>query len=217
MSEVVIGVFSDSNNAEGAVLKLEQKGYNPKDMSILMKDVSEAKKISDNTGASVAEGAVKGAGTGAVLGGLAGFLAGTVVPGLGGFLIGGPIGAALGMTGAAATTVSGAVTGAVAGGLLGALMGTFGLSEEEARDYETRIKEGGILVAVPSKEGDSGEIKAIMRNYDADALRIIDSEDRGRTRISERRHSYDGDYDDPSRYAGAKGGRVRSRDEDWNS
>lgn len=214
MSVVVLGVFSDSDLAEDAIFKLEDRGYSPKDMSILMKDTGAARDISENTGANVAEGAVKGAGTGAVVGGVAGFLAGTVIPGLGGFLIGGPIGAALGLTGAAATTVSGAATGAVVGGLIGALMSTFGLSEEEARDYETRINEGGILVAVPAKEGDASEVKAIMRNHDADALRVIDSEAKAsKTEIRDRRRE-DRDYDDPAYYAGAKGGRARDEDLD---
>ena len=208
---VVLGVFSNEANAESAITKLETRGYNPKDMSILMKDTAGAKRISDDTGANMAEGALKGASTGAVVGGVAGFLAGTVLPGLGGFLIGGPIGAAIGLTGAAATTVSGAATGAVAGGLIGALMGTFGLSEEEAKDYETRINEGGILVAVPAKEGDESEVRAIITNFDADGVRVIDSEDKrhSRSSLKDRR-----DRDDAHYYAGAKGGRAR--DEDWD-
>lgn len=206
---VVLGVFSNEANAENAIVKLEDRGYNPKDMSILMKDKEGARRISDDTGADVAEGAVKGAGTGALLGGVAGFLAGTALPGLGGFLIGGPIGAALGLTGAAATTVSGAATGAVAGGLIGALMGTFGLSEDEARDYEARINEGGILVAVPAKEGDDREVRAIMTNFDADGVRIIDSENTTRSKsvLRDRRDMDEGQY-----YAGAKGGRARDED-----
>lgn len=211
MSNVVLGVFSDRMNAEDAISKLEARGYNPKDMSILMKDTHEAKEIATDTGANVAEGAVKGAGTGAVVGGIAGFLAGTMMPALGGFLIGGPIGAALGLTGAAASTVSGAATGAVAGGLIGALTNTFGLTEDEAHDYETRINEGGILIAVPAKEGDELEVKDIMRNFDADGIKLIDSEDHNRTRETSRRR----DYDDPAMYQmGAKGGRARDLDEE---
>lgn len=214
MSYVVLGVFSDSENAEDAIYKLENRGYNPKDMSILMKDTGAAKDISKNTGASVADGAVSGAGTGAVVGGLTGFLAGTVLPGLGGFLIGGPIGAALRLTGAAATTVSGAVTGAVAGGLIGALTGTFGLTDDEARVYENQISEGGILVAVPAKSGDEQEVKAIMRNFDADGLKLINSEDSNRTHSSVRSRRRDSEEE---RYAmGAKGGRAgANRDEDY--
>ena len=211
MSVVVLGVFSNELNAEDAINKLESRGYNPKDMSILMKDSQGAQRISKDTGASVAEGTVAGAGTGAVVGGLTGFLAGTVLPGLGGLLIGGPIGAALGLTGAAATTVSGAATGAVAGGLIGALTSTFGISDDEAREYETKINEGGILVAVPAKEGDAREVKSIITNFDADGVRVIDSEDKGRSRaLNDRR-----DIDEGHHFAGAKGGRV-SRSEDWD-
>lgn len=211
MSVVVLGVFSNELSAEDAINKLESRGYNPKDMSILMKDSKGAERISKDTGANVAEGAVSGAGTGAVVGGITGFLAGTVLPGLGGFLIGGPIGAALGLTGAAATTVSGVATGAVAGGLIGALTSTFGISDDDARDYETKINEGGILIAVPSKEGDASEVKSIMSSLDADGVRVIDSEDKGRSRsLADRR-----DIDEGHHLAGAKGGRV-SRNEDWD-
>lgn len=209
---VVLGVFSSEANAENAITKLEARGYNSKDMSILMKDSAGAKRISKDTGANVAEGAVAGASTGAVVGGLAGFLAGTVLPGLGGFLIGGPIGAALGLSGAAAITVSGAATGAVAGGLIGALTSTFGISERDAREYETRINEGGILVAVPAKEGDDAEVRSIISNFDADGIRIIDSDDTSARRSALRdRRGYD---EDGQYYAGAKGGRAR--DEDWD-
>src|SRR6266511_2429176 len=98
MANIVLGVFSQKDNAEEAIDKLESRGYNPKDISILMKDSKEAKQMHDDTGAGdVVKGATAGAGTGAVVGGIAGFLAGTVIPGLGGFLIGGPIGAALGL------------------------------------------------------------------------------------------------------------------------
>lgn len=177
MSAVVIGVFQDTENAQEAISDLEAKGYNPKDMSILMKDQSDSRRISQDTGVNkVAGGAMEGAGTGAVLGGIAGFLAGTVLPGLGGFLIGGPIGAALGLTGAAATTVSGAATGAVAGGLIGALTNTFGLTENEAKVYEARINEGGILVAVPAHSGDEGEVKEILVEFGADSVRIVRSD-----------------------------------------
>jgi uncharacterized membrane protein len=182
MSAVILGVFSKESFAEDAISKLEARGYNPKDMSILMKDNEAAKRMSEDTGADVAGGAVSGASTGALVGGVAGFLAGTVLPGLGGFLIGGPIGAALGLTGAAATTVSGAATGVVAGGLIGALTSTFGISDDDARDYESKINNGGILIAVPTKDGDAHEVKSIMTNFDADGVREIDSDGQNHNR-----------------------------------
>jgi len=151
MARLVLGVFTERNGAEEGITRLENSGYNPKDISIMMRDKHEAHDIADNTGASVVEGTLSGAATGGVLGALAGlFVATGVIPGLGAILIGGPLAAALGLTGAAATTVSGAATGVIAGGVLGALT-SLGLSDEDARVYEESIKEGGILLAVPAR------------------------------------------------------------------
>lgn len=170
----VLGVFASRDDAEEAIQQLESRGYNPKNMSILMKDHGKARVVSGDTDAGdVATGAVGGAGTGAILGGMAGLLASTVLPGIGGFFIGGPIGAALGLTGAAATTVSGAVTGAAAGGILGALTSTFHLSSEDAKLYESRINDGGILVAVPSGNDDQQDVRSIMDKNNADNIKVV--------------------------------------------
>ena len=88
------------------------------------------------------EGAATGAGTGAVIGGGLGWLAGIgalAIPGLGPFIAAGPIVAAL-----AGVGVGGAV-----GGVTGALIG-MGIPEYEAKRYEGRVKEGGILLSVHS-------------------------------------------------------------------
>jgi len=86
-------------------------------------------------------------GTGAILGGLAGLaVANGILPGLGTLFVAGPLATALGFTGAAATTAAGALTGAAAGGLVGALAG-LGVSDDEAKVYEKRIKSGAVLVA----------------------------------------------------------------------
>jgi hypothetical protein len=84
--------------------------------------------------------APEGTASGAVLGGALGWLVGIgalAIPGVGPFIAAGPIMAALAGVGA----------GAVTGGLVGALVG-LGLPEYEAKRYEGRIKEGGILLSV---------------------------------------------------------------------
>ena len=86
------------------------------------------------------EGATTGAGTGALLGGGLGWLVGIgalAIPGLGPFIAAGPIMAAL----------AGAGVGGAVGGLTGALVG-MGIPEYEAKRYEGRVKDGGILVSV---------------------------------------------------------------------
>ncbi|MGI8419429.1 MAG: general stress protein [Candidatus Levyibacteriota bacterium] len=172
MTETILGIFTDRSDVEEAISKLQGKGFNPKDISIVMRDKAEAKDIGHDTGANVAGGALSGATTGAAVGGIAGLLAGTILPGLGGFLIGGPIGAALGLTGAAATTVSGVATGAVAGGLIGALMG-LGLKKDEAEHYESRVKEGAILLAVPAGAEEAGIVTDIFEEYNATDVKTI--------------------------------------------
>ena len=176
MARTVIGVFADKPAAESAVSELESAGYNPKDISIVMRS-TDGGTVTQDAGGDVASGAVSGATTGGVIGGLAGLLIGIgalTIPGIGALLIGGPIAAALGLGGAAATTVSGAVTGALAGGLVGALV-NLGIPEEEARVYEQRIKEGAILVAVPTRDGEKeNEAKDILQSHGADQIRDVD-------------------------------------------
>ena len=92
------------------------------------------------------EGATVGASTGGVVGGTIGLLAGIgalAIPGLGPFIAAGPIMAAL----------SGGAIGAVGGGLTGALVG-LGIPEYEAKRYEGKVKEGGILISVHSESND---------------------------------------------------------------
>ena len=84
--------------------------------------------------------ATAGASTGAVVGGALGWLAGIgalAIPGVGPFIAAGPIVAAL-----AGLGVGGAV-----GGFTGALVG-LGIPEYEAKRYEGRVKDGGILLSV---------------------------------------------------------------------
>ena len=84
------------------------------------------------------EGATIGASTGGAIGGTIGLLAGIgalAIPGLGPFIAAGPIIAAL----------SGGAIGAGVGGLTGALIG-MGIPEYEAKRYEGKVKEGGILI-----------------------------------------------------------------------
>jgi hypothetical protein len=207
MMKTVLGIFQERADVETAIDKFKSEGFKPEDFSLVMKDTREAQEIGDDTGANVAGGAVSGATSGAVIGGIAGLVAGIAIPGLGAFLIGGPIAAALGLTGAAASTVSGAATGAVAGGLLGALMG-MGLEREDAEYYEGRVKEGAILLAVPTRENQLDLVMAIFDDSNASDVKTISqptSEADMHTR-SQRSHNDNRTY----AHMGAKGGKGRS-------
>ncbi len=172
-TDMVLGVFNQQTQAETAIEALKNRGYDPKEISVIMKDTEQATDLEDNTGANVADGAASGAVTGGALGALAGVLVGIgaiVIPGIGGVLIGGPIAAALGLGGAAATTATGAITGAVAGGLVGALVG-LGVPEESAKTYQESVKAGAILLAVPTlHEATHIEVKGILEGAGANQV-----------------------------------------------
>jgi hypothetical protein len=173
MQNVTLGVFTDRQKAEKTLDDLQAAGIDAKGVSVITKDAAGIK--STTAAQTAATGAVSGATTGAALGGLAGLLIGVGVitlPGIGGLLIGGPLATSLGLTGAAATTASGALTGAAAGGLLGALMG-LGLPKERAVIYESSIKEGGIVLAVPNRKTDDTEIKEMMRQNGATEIDVV--------------------------------------------
>ncbi len=220
MTKTLIGIFTDREAVERTIDKLRNKNFDAKDVSIVMRDSEEAKELKESTGADVAGGAVSGMTTGALLGGLAGLLASFVIPGLGAFFIGGPIAAALGLTGAAASTVSGAATGAVAGGLIGALTG-LGLSDDEAKHYESRVKEGAILVAVPVTEENQAYAQGVFEENNASDVKTV-TQSESRETVHSRstrpthadRRTADVDMtteDDQSFYAaGAKGGASMS-------
>lgn len=199
MSKTILGIFTNRDDAEDTIDKLRGEGFNPKDISLVMRDQGEREQIATDTGADAAGGAVSGMATGGVIGGLAGFLAGTTVPALAGLFIAGPIGAALGLTGAAATTISGATTGALAGGLIGALV-NMGVPKETATRYQNRINEGAILIAVPAiNKEEAMIISEIFDEFNASDIQTVTQ---SRNDLAEQQN--------PAHFQmGAKGGRSR--------
>lgn len=202
MARTVLGLFTDIKDAEDAIGELRDDDYDPKEISIVMKDTEKGEEIAGDTGASVAGNTASGIAAGAALGGLAGLVASFAIPGLGAFFIGGPIAASLGLSGAAAATVSGATTGALAGGLVGMLTG-LGLSEHDARNYEERVNDGAILIAVPARPGEANRVEQILNDFNADDIHTISNTDT--------RESYEKNEGRRSAFAGMKGGKTKNR------
>jgi len=145
----VFGIYKDRSSVERGVEALQAAGFSNNDVSVLFPENQGTKDFAHEKNTKAPEGATTGAGTGAVLGGGLGWLAGIgalAIPGLGPFIAAGPIVAAL-----AGVGVGGAI-----GGLTGALIG-MGIPEYEAKRYEGRVKDGGILLSVHSDT--SEEIK----------------------------------------------------------
>lgn len=165
---ITVGVFHDLDNAEMAIKDLKNAGVDVDDISYVYSSENRT-VVADAEGTTVGEAAASGAGTGAVIGGLAGLaVAAGVLPGLGALLIAGPLAAALGLTGAVATTAAGALTGAAAGTLVGALIG-LGVGEPEAKVYEERVKKGEVLVV--AKSDAVAAVKEIFDRYNAEEVR----------------------------------------------
>src|SRR2546429_3511448 len=136
----VFGLYRDRASVEGAVDALRQEGFRNTDISVLFPENQGTKDFAHEKNTKAPEGAATGAGSGAVLGGTLGWLTGIgalAIPGLGPFIAAGPIVVAL-----AGVGVGGAI-----GGITGALIG-MGIPEYEAKRYEGRVKEGGILLSV---------------------------------------------------------------------
>jgi uncharacterized membrane protein len=179
MADMVLGVFPDHAKADQTVAELKEAGYSTKDISVIMRCPSEGEAVAGSEGVRVVRGVVSDTAAGGVTGGIIGALAGLLIgigaiaiPGLGPVLFVGPIATALGLTGAAAATASGAVIGAAAGGLVGALAG-LGVSREEAKMYEKRIREGAVLLAVPTKEEKEDEAEHILSKHGAEQIRVV--------------------------------------------
>lgn len=171
--KMLMAAFDNPTHADLALDELEACGYTPEQISVISKD-NKYQREGYSTGENVAKAAGTGAVTGGALGGLAGLLAGAgIIPALAGLFIGGPIAAALGLAGIAATTASGAVTGAAAGGLLGALTG-LGLPKETATNYRDAVDAGGVLIGLSGHDDITDESRAILEKHGARDINLID-------------------------------------------
>ena len=136
----VFGIYRSRHNAEEAVQALRNANFRSTDISVLFSENLGTKEFAHEKHTKVPEGTSTGAGTGAVIGGALGWLTGIgalAIPGVGPFIAAGPI----------VSLLAGVGAGSVIGGIAGALVG-MGIPEYEAKRYEGRIKEGGILLSV---------------------------------------------------------------------
>jgi hypothetical protein len=136
----VFGIYKNSLEAERAVDRIFAAGFSRNDISVLLPDTQSSKEFAHEKNTKAPEGTTTGATTGGVVGGTLGLLAGIgalAIPGVGPFIAAGPIMAAL----------AGVGVGGTVGGLIGALVG-MGIPEYEAKRYEGRVKDGGVLLSV---------------------------------------------------------------------
>ena len=159
----VFGIYRDRLSVENAVDTLRQQEFRNTDISVLFPENEGTKDFAAKKATKAPEGATAGATSGAVIGGGLGWLAGIgalAIPGIGPLIAAGPIVALL----------AGAGAGGAIGGITGALVG-MGIPEYEAKRYEGRIKEGGILLSVHCDDSNwVKRAKEIMEHTGADDI-----------------------------------------------
>ena len=156
-SRMVTGLFRGSESVERAYEVVSQRSYGTADINVLMSDETRRRYFSDDRQVNTELG--RKIEEGGELGGPMGGTVGTVIPaaialgllaipGLG-LVLAGPVAVALAAAGAAGLTV----------GLIG-LLGDWGVPEERAKQYETGISNGGILLSVtPRSDEDARHFK----------------------------------------------------------
>lgn len=174
----VFGIFTSRENAENAVDRLVAAGFRQEDISVLLQDNVGTKDFAHEKHTKAPEGATTGAVAGGVIGGALGLLAHIgvlAIPGIGPLIAAGPIIAAL----------TGIGAGGVVGGVTGAMVG-IGIPEYEAKRYEGRIREGGILLSVHCDNTDwISKAKTVLKDTGADDIASA-GEERGDFGISDK-------------------------------
>ena len=139
-NKAVFGIYRTAVEAERTVDTLLRAGFANSAISVLLPDDQSTRDFAHKKDTKAPEGTTTGVAAGGAIGGTLGVLAGIgaiAIPGVGPFIAAGPI-----MAGLAGLGVGGAV-----GGLIGALVG-MGIPEYEAKRYEGRVKNGGVLLSV---------------------------------------------------------------------
>lgn len=157
------GIFPSRAHAEQAVDALMAAGFRSDDISVLAPDQKTTHEMATEKNTKAPEGTTTGVTAGGAVGGTLGLLAGIgalAIPGLGPFIAAGPIMGAL----------AGLGVGAAAGGLIGALVG-MGIPEYEAKRYEGRVKDGGVLVSVHCDDSEwVGRAKDVLKRSGAEDI-----------------------------------------------
>jgi hypothetical protein len=165
---VVSAVFDNRAEAERAISELRGAGISDRAISVVAQHEGETTtthgttdhhhRDHDHDGDKTRAGIGTGLGVGALLG-----FGSLLIPGVGPFIAGGALAETLGVAGAIGT---GALAGGAIGGLAGALK-EHGVSDEDSRYYEERIRGGGYFVSVDTRAAgmDDDRVEDILYRY----------------------------------------------------
>jgi len=153
----LVGVFPSRNDAENAIDELHEAGFEKSDVGFAIRGEQPGGggMITDSALTKDSGGAEKGMAAGGLAGGIIGALVALTSPGAGPVLAAGVLTTALGFGAAGMAT----------GGILGAMMG-LGLSEAEAKVYESEFYAGRAIVTVHAHMREL-EAASILRRHGA--------------------------------------------------
>jgi len=182
----VFGMYSTPNEVECALHGFRDAGFCASDISVLLpektttssdqsdSDQSDEDEIVGANSTKAPQAAMVGFGSGAALGGALGWLVGVgalAIPGIGPVIAAGPL----------ISCLAGIGIGCALGGFAGSLVG-LGVSEHDARRYEGRMLQGGILVAIHCRDAEAmqraREIMEITRAEDISAAEGSSTEEK---------------------------------------
>jgi len=163
----VVGVFENPAEAEQAINDLKVAGFTPDSISVVAKDRTVQRDLTEASGNEAGQGALVGSLGGGTLGAVLGWLlaGGTaLIPGVGPVIAAGVFGA----------TVGGALIGGTLGGITGALAGA-GVPEDEAAEYGEHVKTGNSLVTAQAANGElMGAAMDVFERNNAVSTRYYD-------------------------------------------
>ena len=187
---IVVALFEERSEAEDAIRDLKNAGFTNEQIGVATQGRIEAGEApSEGSAVGLAEGAAAGALTGGVIGGLVGLVSSLLIPGVGPLVVGGILASAL----------MGMGVGAATGGLIGALVG-MGVPEEDAKYFDSGLREGRTLVTVSNTDGAS-EALGILERHGADLgpSKSRASKPSDEYKGQERRSRFDAAYVGPER------------------
>jgi hypothetical protein len=162
---VTTALFRSFDQAERAFQAANDAGYDASDINVLMSEETrqrflETKGSATPLGQKAAEPAPEASKSADALGGPAGGTMGTVAPVIG--AVGAALlipGLGLAVAGPIAIALTAAGTVGVATGLIGALT-NWGIPKEQAHQYESAVRKGGIVIGVSAGSADEARTLA---------------------------------------------------------
>jgi len=174
----VFGIYRDRASVDEAMTNLGVAGFRDPDMSVLLQENRGTKDLGLEKHTKAPEGTVIGGIIGVIIGGVLGWLVGIgtiVVPDLQALVAAGPVVAAL----------AGACALGILGGIIGAIAGSSS-PEYEAKRYNGRVKQGGLLLSLHCDDHAwAKRAKEMLRQTGAEGIACA-TESRGDFSVSER-------------------------------